>query len=157
MAKKYNKSPKYAKTPKEKAWKAMSEYIRVKNCLETTGLAFVGHCYTCRRRFHINYLEAGHCFGGRRNARIVDVMIIKPQCAYCNRIRNGEPKIFKNRLAQKYGQEWVDKRRARGMRVVTDMQVDWVKLQKGIEQMRNKLFRKHGYKTCSEILQQARG
>jgi len=152
-----NKAKKTAVTPKDKAVKAMSEYIRVKNCLETTGLAFVGLCYTCQRRYHINYLEAGHCFGGRRNARLFDVMIIRPQCGYCNRFNHGEPDKFKARLAQEHSKEWVDLRKIRGLRVVSDNQIDYVKLQKGIERRRDKLFRKHGYKKFTEILQQARG
>lgn len=151
-----NKSPKSGTTPKQKAWEAMSQYIRVKCCIETTGFAFVGHCYTCRRRYHINYLEAGHCFGGRRNARLFDVLIIKAQCGYCNRYKSGEPAKFKERLAETYGAEWVERRKARGLRVLTDSQFDWIKLQKGIERMRNNLFKKHGFKTFSEILQVAK-
>lgn len=152
-----NKSPKTAVTPKQKAWEVMSQYVRVKCCLETTGLAFVGRCYTCQRRYHINYLEAGHCFGGRRNARLFDSLIIKAQCGYCNKTKNGEPKKFKKRLDETYGKGWSEQRRIRGLRIIRDNQVDWSKLRVGIERMRDKLFRKHGYKTFGEILQHAKG
>lgn len=134
----------------------MSQYIRVKACLESTGTAFLGICFTCQRQFHINYLEAGHCFAGRRNARLFDVLITKAQCGYCNRYKNGEPVKFQKRLAEIHGEEWVEKRKIRGLRVVKDHQIDYVKLQRGIERMRNKLFRKHNYKTFGEILQEGK-
>jgi len=149
-----NKSPKTAVTTKEKAWKALSEYVRVKCCLETTGLAFVGRCFTCDRQFHINFLEAGHCFGGRRNARLFDILIIKAQCGFCNRTRNGEPQKFKKKLAEIHGEEWVENRRIRGLRTIKDSQIDYEKLLRGIERMRDKLFRHYGYKTFGEILRQ---
>ncbi len=57
-----------SKQPKKKAWDAMSIYIRTKECLETTGLPFVGVCFTCDKRFHIDALDAGHFVSGRRNA-----------------------------------------------------------------------------------------
>jgi len=151
-----NKSPKSATTTKDKAWKAMSEYIRVKGCLETTNTAFVGVCFTCDRRFHISYLEAGHCFSGRRNARLFDVMIIRQQCTWCNRIKHGEEAKFKKKLAAIHSEEWVVQRKIRGNRVIKDNQVDWDKLLAGIKRMRDTLLRNHGYKTFGEILKEAR-
>ena len=151
-----NKSPKTVVTSKEKAWAAFSEYVRVKECLESTGLAFVGVCFTCQRRFHISMLDAGHCFGGRRNARLFDIMCVRAQCrTWCNRMRHGEPEKFKKRLAEIYGEEWVENRRIRGLRVIKDNQIDWAKLQKGVERMRNTLFRKYGFKTFGEILRES--
>lgn len=151
-----NKSPKTAITPKQKAWRAMSQYVRVKACLESTGLAFVGRCFTCQRQYHINFLEAGHCFGGRRNARLFDVLIIKAQCGFCNRAKNGEPVKFKKRLIEIHGKKWVENRKVRGLRDIKDNQIDYVKLQQGIERMRDKLFREFGYKTFGEILQEGK-
>lgn len=151
-----NKSPKSAKTPKEKAWEAFSHYIRVKGCLETTGLAFIGTCFTCGRRCHINYLQAGHCFAGRRNARLFDILTVKQQCRDCNMINRKAPARFKKKMVKIYDEEWVENRRIRGLRVIKDKSVNWGKLQKGIERMRDRLFRKYGYKTFGEILQEGK-
>ncbi len=149
-----NKSPKQAKTPKDRAWAAMSQYIRTKECLETTGFAFLGFCFTCERRFHINYLEAGHCFGGRRNARLFDSMCIHNQCGYCNKILHGNTVKYKAKMIKLYGEDWYENRRIRGLRAIKDNQVDWEKLLRGIERMRDKLFRRYGYKTFAEILRE---
>lgn len=61
---------------KADAWSEFSRFIRVRDCLETTGLAFVGVCITCGRRFHIRYLQAGHCLPGRSNAKLFDEKLV---------------------------------------------------------------------------------
>ncbi|KKM86727.1 hypothetical protein LCGC14_1276010, partial [marine sediment metagenome] len=92
-----------AKTERDKASEDMMHFIRVMRCLETTGLAFVGICFTCDRRFHIGYLDAGHFISGRRNAVLFDIMCIRLQCNYCNVTMHSQPKIYKAKMITLYG------------------------------------------------------
>ena len=141
-----------AKTPRDKASDEMMHYIRVMRCLEATGLAFVGYCVTCERKFHIEYLQAGHCISGRRNAVLFDVMNIYNQCNYCNVIMHGRRKIFEKKLVARYGQEWMDKRKLRAKRTIPNASIDFEKLRAGIKRMAKNMYHKHGYKTFYEIL-----
>lgn len=145
-----------AKTDRDKASEEMMRYIRVKRCLETTSLAFTGICFTCERKFHIEYLDAGHFISGRRNAVLFDVMCIRLQCNYCNVMMHSQPKIYKKKMIQLYGEEWVENRKRRAKRTIPNNRIDFAKLRKGIKRMTQKIYRKHGYKTFGEILQEGR-
>ena len=145
-----------AKTERDKASEEMMHYIRVMRCLETTGLAFVGVCITCERRFHIEYLDAGHCISGRRNAVLFDVMNIYNQCNYCNVQMHGRRKLYEQKLIARYGQEWMDNRIRRSKRTIPDNKIDYKKLRAGIKRMTENIYRKYGYKTFGEILQESR-
>ena len=145
-----------AKTERDKASEEMMHYIRVMRCLETTGLAFVGVCITCERRFHIEYLDAGHCISGRRNAVLFDVMNIYNQCNYCNVQMHGRRKLYEQKLIARYGQEWMDNRIRRSKRTIPDNKIDYKKLRAGIKRITENIYRKYGYKTFGEILQESR-
>jgi len=145
-----------AKTDRDRASEEMMRYIRVRRCLETTGLAFVGICFTCERRFHIEYLDAGHFISGRRNAVLFDVKCIRLQCNFCNVINHGQPQLYRKKMIKLFGKEWVEERKRRAKRVIKNNQIDFAKLRAGIKRMTEKLYRKHGYKTFGEILQEGR-
>ena len=85
--------------PQTTAWNSFSQYIRAKRCLETTGYAFVGICVTCGRRFHISYLDCGHCIAGRGNGLLFNERRVDIQCRQCNRTWNGRLKKFRQILA----------------------------------------------------------
>ena len=145
-----------AKTERDKASDDMMHYIRVMRCLEATGLAFIGYCITCERRFHLENLQAGHCISGRRNAVLFDVMNIYNQCTYCNVIMHGRRTLFEKKLVTCYGQEWMDNRKLRAKRTIQNNKIDFVKLRVGIKKMTEKMYRKYGYKTFGEILKEGK-
>jgi len=145
-----------AKTARDKASDDMMHYIRVMRCLETTGLAFLGVCFTCERRFHLEYLDAGHFISGRRNAVLFDIKCIRLQCNFCNVINHGQPKIYKKKMVELFGESWVEERKRRAKRVIKDSQIDYAKLRAGIKRMTEKIYRKYGYKTFGEILQEGK-
>ncbi len=145
-----------AKTERDKASDEMMRFIRVMRCLESTGLAFVGFCITCERRFHIEYLDAGHCISGRRNAVLFDIKNIYNQCNYCNVQMHGRRTLFEKKLIARYSQEWMDNRKIRAKRTIPNNRIDFAKMRKGIKRMTQDLYRKHGYKTFGEILQEGR-
>ena len=143
-------------TDRDKAWEACARYCKVLGCLKDRGSPFLGICITCGKPYHIAYLEAGHAISGRRNAVLFDVMIIHPQCAYCNRVMHGWQKKYRKILAERHGEEWMAKRERRAKRVIKNDQIDFVKMRKGFERMYKKMMEQHGFHTWSQLLQMGR-
>jgi len=142
-----------ARTAREKAIEELGHYIRVRDCLKTTAVVFVGVCITCNRKFHIDNLDAGHFISGRRNAVLFDILGIHIQCTYCNQMMHGCHKKYRKIMVERHGEDWVENREIRAKRVIKDSQIDYDKLLKGLKRMNINLMRKHGFKTFSEILQ----
>lgn len=82
------------KKAKAKAWKAFSKFIRLRDCILTTGTKEEGVCYTCGKTFPIGKLQAGHLVHGRTNGVLFDEYIVKAQCYQCNIPRGGEQAKF---------------------------------------------------------------
>ena len=96
---------------KHKTWVACSKYVRTRDCLKTTGSPEYGRCYTCGRVHPITKLDAGHFIPGRRNSILFDTQGIHAQCTYCNKMRQGAPFEYLDRMLIDYGQEVVDELR----------------------------------------------
>lgn len=74
---------------KEKAWKAFSYFIRIRDSLATTGTIEWCVCITCNVRGDsepkpFGHIQAGHGVGGRRNAVLFHEEIVNGQCDHCN-------------------------------------------------------------------------
>ena len=69
---------------KAKAWKLFSIYIRLRDCLATTGTLTKGRCVTCSKVFPFKSLQAGHYLPGRGNAILFDETQTYAQCFRCN-------------------------------------------------------------------------
>lgn len=78
------------KSLKKTAWALFSRYIRLRDCLKTTGSLTHGVCITCGRTYHINNLTAGHAIGGRSNSILYDEDCVNAQCLQCNVFNHGE-------------------------------------------------------------------
>lgn len=78
----------YMKGAKLKAWKVFSDYIRLRDCLKTTGLPDWCICVTCGKMTPYSRIQAGHAIGGRGNSILLHPDIVHGQCAGCN--MNGE-------------------------------------------------------------------
>ena len=95
------------KSLKNKAWKLCSEYVRRKDADEG---GFVG-CYTCGTSLHWKLeAQAGHAIGGRNNAVLFDVDILRPQCVACNVFRRGNYPVFTAKLIRENGLEWFEQK-----------------------------------------------
>ena len=73
------------KKTKATAWKYFSKYIRLKECLETTGSFEYGKCCDCGKVQPFNYLDAGHCVPGRNDLILFLEENVHIQCRSCNR------------------------------------------------------------------------
>ena len=94
-------------TLKKKLWKIFSIYIRMRDCLETTGTTTHGNCCTCGRDYPIGKLQAGHFIPGREDSILFDPACVHAQCYRCNVQRSGEWVKYFRFMEKKYGREFI--------------------------------------------------
>jgi hypothetical protein len=89
---------------KKKCWQVFSLYIRMRDCLETTGCTSWGLCVTCFRRYHIKLLQAGHFIPGRHNANLFSERGVHAQCYNCNVNLKSNPFEYRRQIIKLYGE-----------------------------------------------------
>ena len=92
---------------KDTAWKWFSLYIRLRDCLATTGSDIQCRCVTCGKIVPYEQLDAGHALPGRHNSVLFDESIVYAQCRKCNQQGDGEKVAFRKFLVEKHGEEWM--------------------------------------------------
>ena len=92
---------------KKRLWKIFSIYIRMRDCLETTGTTTHGKCCTCGIVKPIEQLQAGHFIPGREDSILFDPAGVHAQCYRCNIKRQGEWLKYFRFMEKKYGREFV--------------------------------------------------
>ncbi len=92
---------------KKKLWKIFSIYIRMRDCIRTTGTITHGKCCTCGRDYPIGKLQAGHFIPGREDSILFDPTCVHAQCYRCNVVRSGEWVKYFRFMQQKYGDVYV--------------------------------------------------
>jgi len=95
---------------KTKAWQAFAKYVKLRDCLATTGTCTMGVCITCGQKWLYSQLEAGHAIGGRTNSILFDEQLVNAQCVDCNRNQYGNYGKYNIWYINKYGlQNWEEK------------------------------------------------
>jgi len=89
-------------------WKKFSEYIRLRDCLKTTGTLWKGICRTCGRTYRFEKLQAGHFIPGRTRAILFDEFCVHIQCYRCNHILQGNWPPYYRFMQQEYGQKVIE-------------------------------------------------
>ncbi len=98
------------KAQRKRAWEAFSQYIRLRDCIATTGTKTEGVCITCGCRFPFGELQAGHALAGRNNSILLDEELVSAQCGGCNGYKGGELGIYSVRFIERYGlKKWQEK------------------------------------------------
>ena len=92
---------------KKKLWKIFSIYIRMRDCLETTGTTTHGKCCTCGRDYAFANLQAGHFIPGREDCILFDPACVHAQCYRCNVQRSGEWVKYFRFMEEKYGRDFI--------------------------------------------------
>ena len=103
MVKPAKKQPKI-RTIKKKVWKIFSEYIRLRDCLRTTGLPDYGNCITCSKTVPRKLLQAGHYIPGRHNQNLFEETGCHAQCYNCNINLKGNTHVYAQKLRELYGE-----------------------------------------------------
>ncbi len=92
------------KTVKRNAWGVFSKYIRLRDCLRTTGTSTHGKCITCGKLLSISFCDAGHFVSRRYNSTLFDEKNCHLQCRYCNRYLNGNLLEYRRQIIKLYGE-----------------------------------------------------
>lgn len=82
-----------------------SQYIRLSNRIQGTDKC---ECYTCGAVFNWKEIQCGHFVKRRHLAGRWNTFNAKPQCEECNKIHDGEERIFFDNLIDEYGDEKAD-------------------------------------------------
>ena len=88
---------------KKKVWESFSRYIRLRDCLRTTGCTSWGLCITCGKRNHFKLLQAGHFVPGRHNANLFSERGVHAQCYNCNVNLKGNTLEYRRKIIGLYG------------------------------------------------------
>ena len=89
---------------KREVWVVFSRYIRLRDCLKTTGCASFGLCVTCGKRYHFKLLQAGHFIPGRHNANLFSERGTHAQCYNCNINLRGNTLEYRRKIIELYGE-----------------------------------------------------
>jgi len=105
------KKPKHKSVAKFKkeVWDIFSQYIRITDCLRTTGCSSWGLCITCGKKYHIKLLQAGHFIPGRHNANLFSEYGTHAQCYNCNINLKGNTLEYRRQIIRLYGEGADDK------------------------------------------------
>ena len=91
-------------TVKKKVWKLFSEYIRLRDCLETMGLPDYGKCITCSKIIPRTLLQAGHFVAGRHSSNLFSELGVHAQCYNCNINLKGNTLVYRRKIIELYGE-----------------------------------------------------
>jgi len=93
---------------KKSVWKIFSEYIRLKECIETTGTPDFGICCSCGQTVEYKNLQAGHFISGRTNSVLFDECLVHIQCVQCNIYKHGNYIEYEFYMINRYGKKQVE-------------------------------------------------
>ena len=96
-----SKTP-YAKL-KGEVWEVFSRFIRLRDCLFTTGTRTHGRCISCDKLCTFSQLQAGHFIPGRSSNILFDEEIVHAQCSYCNNALEGNHHNYRKAILDLYG------------------------------------------------------
>lgn len=95
---------------KRLAWKAFSDFIRLRDALKTTGTREIGICITCDQEVPFSSFQAGHFLGGRKGDVLFDEQYVNGQCVTCNVFLRGNYVMYTIKMIGRYGLEEVNRR-----------------------------------------------
>lgn len=113
---------------KRDTWNAFSRYIRVRDCLKTTGTTEAGKCFTCGFITEYRHLQAGHFIPGRKNAYLYDEEQVHGQCMKCNLWLKGNWVPYYQNMIAEFGKEKVEAMIAKKYEVKRYTEVDLISL-----------------------------
>jgi len=93
---------------KKLAWNDFSKYIRLRDCIKTTGTKDRGKCITCGTEYPFNKLQAGHFLAGRNATILFHEDMVNAQCYACNVMKHGNADEYWPIMLEKYGKEKIE-------------------------------------------------
>ena len=80
-----------------------SRYIRLRDCLRTTGSPDYGECISCDETKPFALLDAGH-FVPKHNGNLFSERGVNAQCRKCNRYFGGNQLSYRRGIVERYGE-----------------------------------------------------
>lgn len=80
-------------------------YVRLRDCLKTTGTYHHCKCFTCLADVDYKQIQAGHFLHGKLD---FDPDNMRGQCVNCNYSPRGMHDIYEIKLVRMYGEKWVE-------------------------------------------------
>lgn len=93
---------------KAKTWFQFSRYIRLRDCLLTTGTTTTGKCVSCLKITPFKQGHAGHFIPGRSGTNLFDELGVHFQCGVCNLWKKGNWAGYYEYMREHYGQDTID-------------------------------------------------
>ncbi|KKN73823.1 hypothetical protein LCGC14_0396250 [marine sediment metagenome] len=90
-------------TLRRRVWCLFSIYIRLRDCIRTTGSKEWGECFTCDETLPFDKLDAGHFIAGRHNGNLFSERGCHAQCRSCNRFKHGNVLEYRRQIVKLYG------------------------------------------------------
>ena len=97
------------KPNEKKAKEIFSRYVRLRDCIKTTGSEDYGKCITCGEIKHFSELHCGHFVSGRGNSLFFEENNSNCQCSICNTTLGGAPEVYRMKMIKKHGLEEVER------------------------------------------------
>lgn len=88
---------------KKDAWDWFSKYIRLRDCLLTSGTKEYGNCFTCGRSYSFKQLQAGHFVDSRTKPVLFNEDIVHAQCYACNVPKKGNKDEYTPKMIEMFG------------------------------------------------------
>ena len=92
---------------KKRVWLLFSRYVRLRDCLKTTGSPDYGECISCGNTKSYHDLDAGH-FVSKHANNYFSQLGVHAQCRHCNRFLHGNQLGYRRGLVELYGEEMVE-------------------------------------------------
>ena len=102
MGKARTKKRRSISSAKAACWKVFSRYIRLRDCLHTSGSPEWGECVSCGRTFEFDKLDAGH-FVPKKSGNYFSEWGVNAQCQSCNRFHAGQQLPYRREIIERYG------------------------------------------------------
>jgi hypothetical protein len=96
------------KLTKAKVWPLFSKFIRLRDCIDTTGTMTHGRCVTCNEKLPIEKLQAGHLLDGRGGSILFNDECCFAQCYRCNCILHGNKERYIPWFLDTFGKQKYD-------------------------------------------------
>ncbi len=97
------------RTAKDRAWGWFSKFIRLRDCIRTTGTGLYGYCITCGKPVAFKLADAGHFIPGRKDAYLFEETNVHLQCKPENKYAGGAFVEYEKALLELYGPEEVQR------------------------------------------------
>ena len=84
-------------------WNLFARYIKLRDCLRTTGTKTHGHCVSCGHLKPYEELQAGHFITRRAKSILYHEKNVHAQCIWCNGRKKGAPLEYQDAIIKMYG------------------------------------------------------